>query len=126
AVRRRHAAGHDRPPRVARLAGAATGDCIIRVARATQAAQFERAIAAKDAVLALARFVPMSGAMFSKGSTSPPSTPARTRALSGSMVPGGTDRGDGARSTSESAVVAHSDSRPIESHWESVIDRATD
>jgi hypothetical protein len=41
------------------------------------------------------------------------------------MTPNIADRESG-RSPSESVAVAHGDSRPIESHWESVIDRATD
>jgi hypothetical protein len=63
--------------------------------------------------------------MFSKGSTSPSPAPVRARAVSGTMTPSIADRESG-RSPSESAAVAHGDSRPIESHWESVIDRATD
>jgi hypothetical protein len=64
--------------------------------------------------------------MFSKGSTWPPKRSARTRVFSGSLPPALTDRLDGGRPPSESVAIAHADSRPTESHWESVIDRATD
>jgi hypothetical protein len=100
------------------------GHCLVLVARATRAAQFGPAKSAQDAGFALARFVPIDGAMFSKGSTAPPTGPARV--FSGSKAPSSADRVESGRSSSESAVVAHGDSRPIESHWEAVIDRATD
>jgi len=64
--------------------------------------------------------------MFSKGTTWPPKRLARTRVFSGSLPPALNDGLDGGRPPSESAAVAHGDSRPTETHWESVIDRATD
>ena len=99
---------------------------LILFARVTQSAQLVQTTAAEDAGLALARIVPIHRAMFSKGTTMPPKAPARSRVFSGSMPPTTTDRKDSGRSPSESAAVAHGDSRPTESHWESVIDRATD
>jgi hypothetical protein len=62
--------------------------------------------------------------MFSKASTSSPGT--RASSVSGSKTPTINDRLENGRSPSESAATAHGDSRPVESHWESVIDRATD
>jgi hypothetical protein len=76
--------------------------------------------------LALARFVPIDGVMFNKGTTWPPRVPTRARALSGSQTSAINDRRDGAQSPAESAATTQADSRPTESHWESVIDRATD
>jgi len=64
--------------------------------------------------------------MFSKGTTWPPKARARVRVSSRSMALMDTDRLESGRSPSESAAVALGDSRPTESHWESVIDRATD
>jgi len=64
--------------------------------------------------------------MFSKGTTWPPKVPTGTQAFSGSMTPKITDRLDGGRSPAESPAVASGDTRPAESHWESIIDRATD
>jgi hypothetical protein len=64
--------------------------------------------------------------MFSKGTTWPPKAPTRTRVSSESLAPTITDGMEGGRSPSESAAGAHGDGRTMESHWESVIDRATD
>jgi len=65
--------------------------------------------------------------MFSIGTTWPPRVPTRAR-TSPAITPTFTDRmAEGGRSPSEPAVAgAQGDSRPTESHWESVIDRATD
>jgi len=65
-------------------------------------------------------------AMFSKGSKSSPMTSPRASAFSAAVTSHIADQKESNRSSSDSAAVAHSDSRPIESHWESVIDRATD
>jgi hypothetical protein len=81
---------------------------------------------AERAGLALARFVPIHLAMFSKGTTWPPKSPSRARVFSGSMTQAMTDRVESGRSPSEPAAVANSDRRATESHWEAVIDRATD
>jgi hypothetical protein len=64
--------------------------------------------------------------MFSKGTTWPPTAPTRKHAPSGSIAPTSADRLENGRSSSEPAAVTPSDSRQTESHWESVIDRATD
>jgi len=50
----------------------------------------------------------------------------RARVFSESKTPTITDWLEGGRSPSESAAVAHGEGRITESHWESVIDRATD
>jgi len=65
--------------------------------------------------------------MFSIGTTWPPRTPARAR-ISPAITPTFTDRMvENGRSPSDAAMAgAPADSRPTESHWESVIDRATD
>jgi hypothetical protein len=102
------------------------GHCLIRFARVTQSAQFVQAKAAENPGLALARFVPIHPAMLSKGTTWPPKTPARARVSSGPTPPKGTDGREGGRSPSESTAAATGDNRSNESHWESVIDRATD
>jgi hypothetical protein len=102
------------------------GRCLILVAHVTQAAQFVPIKPREDAGLALARFVPIHAAMFNKGTTWPPRVPTRARAFSGSQTPTPTDRLDGSRAPADSATVAQGESRPTESHWESVIDRATD
>jgi hypothetical protein len=64
--------------------------------------------------------------MFSKGTTRPPKAPTRAHVFSEAMAPTSNDRLEGGRSPSESAAVAYGDSGTTESHWESVIDRATD
>jgi len=65
--------------------------------------------------------------MFSKGTTWPPKAPTRARIFSEPAAPTVTDGLESGRSPSESTTtMAHGDSRPSESHWESVIDRATD
>lgn len=64
--------------------------------------------------------------MLSKGTTWPPRTPARTHAVSGSTIPATPDPQENSRSTSESLAITHGDSRPVDSQWESIIDRATD
>jgi hypothetical protein len=64
--------------------------------------------------------------MLSKGTTWPPKGPAPTRAFSGSMPPVTKDRLESGRSPSESPAITNGDSRPTDSDWESVIDRATD
>jgi hypothetical protein len=64
--------------------------------------------------------------MFSKGTTWPPKVPTQSNVRSGSNQPKITDRLDSGRSPSDSQVTATGDSRPAESHWESIIDRATD
>ena len=74
----------------------------------------------------MARFVPIPGAMFNKGTTWPPRAQTPGRAFSGSKKPMNSDRLDSSRAPSESAAVAQGESRPTESHWEAVIDRATD
>jgi hypothetical protein len=99
--------------------------CLILVAHVTQAAQFVRTKSPETAGLALARFVPIHAAMLNKGTTWPPRVPTHARVLSGSQTSTISDR-DGARSPAESAATTQGESRPAESHWESVIDRATD
>jgi hypothetical protein len=79
----------------------------------------------EDARLALAWFVPIRQAMFSKGTTWPPKRPTRARVSSESKAPTITDRLESGRSPSASAA-AHGDGRTTQSHWETVIDRATD
>jgi hypothetical protein len=64
--------------------------------------------------------------MFSKGTTWPPKVPTRARDASGTTPPKSTDGRERGRSPSESTVAATGDNRSNESHWESVIDRATD
>jgi predicted NAD-dependent protein-ADP-ribosyltransferase YbiA (DUF1768 family) len=64
--------------------------------------------------------------MFSKGTTWPPKAPTRARVFSEAVAPTITERLESGRSPSESAAAAHGDSGTMESHWESVIDRATD
>jgi hypothetical protein len=64
--------------------------------------------------------------MLNKGTTWPPRSPARAQVLSGSKDTTTTDRLDRALSASQSATDAHGESRPAESHWEAIIDRATD
>jgi hypothetical protein len=64
--------------------------------------------------------------MLNKGTTWPPRSPARAQVSSGSNAPTITDRVDPARSASESAANTRGESRPTESHWEAIIDRATD
>jgi hypothetical protein len=103
-----------------------TTRCLNLFAHVTQAAQFVRTIAAEDPGLALARFVPIHGPMFSKGTTWPPGAPARARALSGSVTPPIADRPESSRAQPESTATAHGDGRTTEPHWESVTDRATD
>jgi hypothetical protein len=102
------------------------GDWLNLFARATRLAQFVQPPPAEDAGLALARFVPIRPAMFSKGTTWPPKVPTQTHAFSGSMTPKTTDRLDSGRSPVESPATPSGDTRPGESHWESIIDRATD
>jgi hypothetical protein len=64
--------------------------------------------------------------MFSKGTSWPPKAPTHARGSSESIPPTTTDRSESARSSSESTAAAHGEGRTTESHWESVIDRATD
>jgi hypothetical protein len=64
--------------------------------------------------------------MLSKGTTRPSGAPQRAPAAPGSKASTITDRRDEPRSASESAAVARGEGAPAESHWESVIDRATD
>lgn len=108
------------------LIGPSAPGCLILFAHVTRAAQLVQRRPRKIAGLALARFVPIHAAMLNKGTTWPPRVPTRARVLSGSQTSPITDRVDGARSPAESAAVAQGESRPAESHWESVIDRATD
>ena len=65
---------------------------IIWFAHVTQAAHVVQSVATKDAVLALARFVPIHRPMFSKGTTWPPRVSARPRLPSRSVAPAITDR----------------------------------
>jgi hypothetical protein len=76
--------------------------------------------------LALARIDPIDAAMLDKGTTWQPRVPTRTRVLSGSQTSTIGERVDRAGSPAESPAAAQGESRPAESHWESVIDRATD
>jgi hypothetical protein len=64
--------------------------------------------------------------MFSKGTTWPPKVPTQANVISGSKPPAFNDRLDSGRLPSESPAGAAGESRPAESHWESIIDRATD
>jgi len=63
--------------------------------------------------------------MFSKGSTWPPATTTRPRVFSGTMTPAISDRQESGRPATESAG-GRGDSRPMESDWDAIIDRATD
>jgi hypothetical protein len=64
--------------------------------------------------------------MLTKTTTWPPGAPQRARSSSGSTGPAISDRLEAARSQSGSAAAAPGETRPAESHWESLIDRATD
>ena len=99
---------------------------LVLFAHVTRAAHVARTATAEDAGLALARFVPIHRPMFSKGTTWPPRTSARLRVSARSSAPAVTDRQESGGSSTESAAVANDDSRTTESHWDSVIDRATD
>jgi len=82
--------------------------------------------APENAGLALARFVLFFAPMFSTGSSWPRGS-WRPNAPNGSMNPSTADHAPGTRpQSSESGAHAHGPVRPIEPHWETVIDRATD
>lgn len=55
-----------------------------------------------------------------------PKAPAEARTSSGATQQAAADRGDGGRSSSEAKKPTTSVRRPTESHWESIIDLATD